>query len=236
MYSCYIIDDESHSIDAMSRYISKIPHLTYLGSSTEPKIGVAEIINGEQPDIVLLDVQMPILSGIDVAKLIPKEISIIFITGHSQFAYQAYENDVVDYLLKPVTFERFSKSIEKVISTLKHSRSTPEKESIIVPGKRGTVVQLKIKEILYIEASDHIMNLTSIDGNYKYKTTIKELLAKLNEDDFLKIHRSFIVNKSFIKAIEKNILVMSNNARIPISRGLKKLILDKINGIHLGKF
>jgi DNA-binding LytR/AlgR family response regulator len=229
MYSCYIIDDELHSIDAMSRYIEKVPYLTYLGSSTEPKIGVAEILDGQKPDILLLDVQMPVLSGIDVAKLIPKEISIIFITGHSQFAYQAYENDVVDYLLKPVTFERFSRSIEKVIASMKTIKSS--NHSFIIHGKRGQVIQLKTNEILFIEALDHVMHITSTNGTYKYKTTIKEVLSKLDQDKFLKTHRSFIVNTSFIKAIENNFLIMSNEAKIPISRGLKKAIVEKIKEI-----
>lgn len=232
MYSCYIIDDDLHSIDAISRYISTIPNLTYLGGSTEPEIGFAEIMNGEKPDIVLLDVQMPILSGIDVAKLLPREISIIFITGHSRFAYEAYENDVVDYLLKPITFQRFSRSIEKVISTLRNSRSTPTSDYLTIAGKRGTVIQLKTKEILFIEALDHIMHIASINGNYKYKTTIMKLLEILNKDNFLKIHRSFVVNLSFIKAIENNILIMSNDTKIPISRGLKKVVLKKLRELN----
>ncbi len=228
MYSCYIIDDEPYSINAMREYVGKIPNLTCIGSNTDPEKAIIEVTNGKPPDIIFLEVKMQSLSGLEVFKLLPKNSIVIFTTGNAQFAYNAFENDMVDFLLKPISFDRFSKSMAKVSEILKHSRLTQEKLLLDISTKKGSLSQLNKNEILYVEVTAHIMNIVTMKGDYKIKSSMKEFLSKLPPLDYIRIHRSCAVNKLFIKYIENNTIVMHNGDRLPISLTSKKALIEKI--------
>lgn len=118
MNSCYILDDESHSITAMEGYISKMPELHLIGSNTNPFKGLEEL-RKHKPKILFLDVDLPELSGIEIAKMLPPDIAVIFITAHSRFAIEAFEVDAHDFLLKPLSFSKFVRSVEKVLDRIR---------------------------------------------------------------------------------------------------------------------
>ncbi len=228
MYSCYIIDDEPYSVNALKEYVDKIPNLICIGSNTDPEKAIVEVSNGKSPDIIFLEVKLKGLSGLEVFKLLPKDSIVIFISAHAEFAYNAFENDMVDFLLKPVAFERFSKSMAKVSEILKHSRLTQEELFQAISTDKGSVSQLNKNEILYIEVADHVMNIVAMKANYKIKSSMKEFLIKLPASDYIRIHRSCAVNKSFIKYIENSTIVMHNGDRLPISLASKKALIERI--------
>lgn len=231
MYSCYIIDDELYAVNAMKAYVGEIPNLTCIGSNSDPEKAIKELSNRKPPDIIFLEVELPTLSGLEVFKLLPKESIVIFITSHAQFAYHAFENDMVDFLLKPVSFDRFSKSMAKVSQILEHSQLTRAQQPLEISSKRGSLSRLNTNEILYIEVTAHGINMITMKGNYEIKSSMKGFLSKLPASDYIRIHRSCAVNKLFIKYIENNTMVMCNGERLPISRAFKKTVMERLKNL-----
>ena len=135
MVTCYIIDDDIHSIEAITKYIVRLPNLILIGSNINPLIAIEEIRNGKKPDIVFLGVEMPELSGIEVADLLDPNIAIVFTTSYSKYAINAIQKDAMDFLLKPFSFEMFLKCIHKVknkISLLKNDNKESDSKEIFV--------------------------------------------------------------------------------------------------------
>lgn len=118
MTTCYIIDDDSYAIDALTKYINELPWLSIIGSQTNPLLALNEIENGPQPDIVFLDVEMPELSGLEVADRLPQQTLVIITTAYRQYAFDAFEKQVMGFLLKPFSFRMFAKTLDKVKSWL----------------------------------------------------------------------------------------------------------------------
>src|SRR6476620_4809192 len=118
MVTCYIVDDESHAVETLSAYIERVPGLSLIGSATNPLIALEEISGTVHPDITFLDVDMPQLSGIELAGLINDRTKVIFTTAFSDYAVAAFEKNASDYMLKPISFERFLTSVKKVTDNL----------------------------------------------------------------------------------------------------------------------
>ena len=231
MYSCYIIDDQPHSINAMIAYVERIPNLTYIGSNTDPEKAIVEVTTGEQPDIIFLEVNMERLSGLEVLKLLPKDSIVIFTTCHAHFAYHAFENNMVDFLLKPIQFNRFSKSMAKVSRILEHSRLAREKLSLDIPTKMGSLSLLNKSDILYIEVIDDMINIVAMKTIYRINSSLKDFLSKLPGSDYICINDTCAVNKSFVKYIENYTIVMHNGDRLQIAMAFRKEVLEKIKGL-----
>lgn len=209
MYSCYIIDDETFCIEALEGYIHKMPELILLKSFTNPLLALEELRLGAQPDIVFLDVDMPELSGLAVADLLPESISIVFSTAHAKYALNAFEKDAVDFLLKPYSFETFEKTITKIkrrrnLSDAAQLAKTPIKSIFINPGTKGAVTQIVLAEILYVETKDHLIEIHLQTETLTSKVGLQEFLNQLTNDSFVRTHRSFIVNIDYIKSIQNN--------------------------------
>lgn len=233
MYSCYIIDDETFSIEALKRYIEKVPELILLKSFQNPLLALEEIRKGEQPDIIFLDINMPELSGLSVADLLPKNISVVFTTGHCKYAINGFEKDVVDFLLKPYSFENFLRAVTKVKNKrdLKVQMNLlPEVKSIFInPGAKGKLVQIFFSEILYLEAKDHLVAINTQTEAVHTKVSIAEILAKLSLKNFIRVHRSFIINIDFIKSMDHNNVLLKTGANIPITSTHKSNLLKMIH-------
>jgi two-component system LytT family response regulator len=233
MATCYIIDDDIHAIEATAKYIVKTPNLTLLGSNTNPLVALEQIRSSQQKlDIVFLDVEMPELSGIDLADLLDPSIAVVFTTSHSKYALQAFQKDAFDFLLKPFSFEMFLKAIEKVRSRIqnvepKNSNNDIEKIFINI-GTKGKIVQLVISEILYIEALDHVACIYTQSEKYMSRVSIKTIESQLPTTIFIRTHRSFLVNIDLIKSIEGNMATMSNGISIPFGELYRRRFMDKI--------
>ena len=228
MYSCYVIDNELYSISLMKGYIGRIANLNYIGSNTDSEQAIIALKSGKAPDIIFLEAKMPGLSGLEVFKLLPKDSLVIFITSHAHLAYDAFENDMVDFLLKPISFERFNTSMAKVSAILEHSRLSQEKLFLDISTKQGSLSILNKNEILYIEVTNQVMNMVTMKGNCKTKSSLKEFLGKLPALNYIRINRSCAVNKLFVKYIENNEVVMHNGDRLTISTSFKKAVVERI--------
>ncbi|WP_295672412.1 response regulator [uncultured Mucilaginibacter sp.] len=155
MNTCYVIDDEEHAIDTLVNYINKLPALNLVGTSLNPLKAIDEITNSIQVDIVFLDVDMPEISGLDVADIISPHTAVIFTTAYPNYAVQAFEKNGSDFLLKPISFERFTKSVTKVQSLIRSKKVAEthheDEQFFINPGIKGRIIQLSYSEIIYIE-------------------------------------------------------------------------------------
>lgn len=229
MHTCIIIDDEIHSVDALRGYIEKVPELKLMESYNNPLTALEEIRNGNKPDIVFLDVDMPELSGIEVAELLPKDIAIIFTTGHSKYALQAFQLDAFDFLLKPFNYSTFHKSVTKVIERIGKVSSKEEIESMFInPGTKGKIIQLLIAKISHIEALDHSVCIFLQNEKFVTKVNLKEILQKLPPSRFIRVHRSFVINMELIRAVETHFIVLQNNERVPLGEVYKKSLRERI--------
>lgn len=232
-YSCYVIDDELDSVKHIEDYISRMPELILEGSDVNPLCALEKIRQGSKPDIVFLDINMLELSGLSVAKMLPPDIAVIFVTAHPKYALQAFQLDAMDYLLKPFGFDVFAKSIHKVISLLKNNaplKYDAKTDSIFVnSGTKGKIVQIEIKEITHIEVMDHVISIHTQDNVYVTKISMKEILERLPSHNFVRIHRSFLINLNYVHSISRNQIVLSTGNIVPFGEAYRKDLMTTIN-------
>lgn len=239
--SCMIVEDEPLARNLLTQYIGKVPYLQLVRACPSP-LEALEALREQSVDLLFLDIQMPELTGISLLKILPKKPLVIFTTAYSEYALEGYELDVVDYLLKPITLERFLKAVEKVVQRLSivklqeplsqevegkiENREENTQHYIFV--KDGTkLVKVKLNEILYIEGlKDYVMIYTT---HQKIVTLqrMKTLEAELPANQFIRIHNSFIVSLDAIDAIEKE-KVQVGKTFLPISDTYRKSFRDFI--------
>lgn len=240
MLKCYIIDDEQHSIDAISNYIEKMPNMCVIGSNISPIFALDEIRNTNRPHIVFLDIEMPELSGLDVADLLPSEIAVIIITGHTHYALKAFEKNALGFLLKPFSFEMFAKSINKMNIMLEKlqsiSKATEQEKLFVKSGAKNKLIQLNVNSIFLIEALDHYVTIHTQDESHVVHVTMSTIANKLPRVTFIRIHKTFIVNLDKIKSIEYNQVVLDNGSKIPCGGELyRKSFLEIIHSKTIKK-
>jgi two-component system, LytTR family, response regulator len=233
MNTCYVIDDEEHAIDTLTGYINKFPGLNLVGSCTNPLQAINEIRDSEQVDIVFLDVDMPELSGLEVADIISSYTSVIFTTAFPNYAVQAFEKNGSDFMLKPISFERFTKSVTKVQNLLR-SRMIAEQHSadehfFINPGIKGRMIQLSFSDILYIEGLKNYVVIYTADGKFITYLSMKEIERSIPLSRFFRIHKSYIVNVDKIKSIDGNNVILSQTAELPIGISFKDSFINMVN-------
>lgn len=230
---CYVVDDESHAISVLKRYIDKTPDLMFIGSNENPLEAWNKIESNQVlPDLLFLDVDMPQLPGIELAELVKSKTHIIFTTAYPDYALQAYETDAIDYLVKPITYERFLRSIGKVKLILNSKSSTvvtDEDEFYIKSEIKGKMIKIKFDELVYIEAKGNYLQIKAGSDVHFVYLTLKELEEKLPEKIFIRIHKSFIINQKKIKAIEGNTAFMEGDHQIMIGSKYKANLLSIIN-------
>ena len=231
-YRCLVIDDEPIARKIVKNYIAQITQL-HLTGECKNAIEAIEIIKSEnQIDIIFLDINMPNLSGITFAKLITGKQQIIFTTAYSEYAIESYDLDAADYLLKPFSFERFSKAVYKAIEkiTVRNlpsettSTFTSENENRLLIKSNGETYSLSIKDIVFCEAMKNYTKIvTRNNKTYTTLITLSKFESELiqRSDHFLRIHRSFIISKMYIFSIGSN-YVMLDKHKIPIGEQYKK--------------
>ncbi len=224
-----IIDDDVTSRLVLRKLCSKIDDIEIIGEYENP-LEAMPVLNENRADLIFLDIHMPELSGIDFLKISKSLPYTILITSDPNFALEAYEYNVTDYLLKPIETVRFLKAIEKVKSltaSLDVEKSGTEEIYINVDRR---LVRLMIDEINIVEAKgDYVMIRTS-DKNYIVHSTMKNIEKKLPAHTFIKVHRSYIINKDQIIDIKDN-SVLINKDVVPISRSNKEALMKSLNMI-----
>jgi two-component system LytT family response regulator len=232
MISCIIVDDEPYSIDTLSDYISKSNGLRLLKAYSNSLDAINNIQNWQNPDIIFLDIDMPDLTGLEFAELLPENIAVIYVTAHAEYALKAFDTNVYDFLLKPVSFAKFLKSVQKVKSMLEVQQPIKEKTSeyfFINPGVKGKVIKINFDEIIYIQGLKNYVVIYILREKHITYLTMKEIEDALPPHKFLRIHKSFIINLFRIQCIEGNTVIMSEHLNLPVGGAYKKSLINLIN-------
>jgi two-component system, LytTR family, response regulator len=233
MIKCVILDDEQYAIDVLRLYVEKLPQLSLVGSSTNPMEGI-EMIVKNQADLVLLDIQMDEMNGIDVMNIISPKAKVIFCTAYSEFAIKSYELDAVDYLLKPVTFDRFVKAIHRATNLILKEMSVtetyiPNDYVFVKTEQKGKMLKINLDDIDYIEGMKNYVAFHQGKDKILTYLTMKEIEERLPKNHFMRIHKSYIIALNQIKTVEGNTIIMNRRTeRIPISETYREIFMEKM--------
>ena len=227
MYNCIIIDDEEPARLLLNDYCNRIDDLNVVGIYKSP-LECLTVLEKEEIDILLLDINMPSISGIDFLKTINKQPNVILTTAYREYALEGFELDVIDYILKPIEFYRFLKAINKVKLRIEKPKNPPEGNSQSIQLKSNKkIYKIHFDDILFIQShNEYIMYHTKSNGKLMVYGTMKTLDSILPPSLFFRIHRSYIVNKNAIKYIEGNQVALEN-IKLPISETYKKKFIDR---------
>jgi DNA-binding LytR/AlgR family response regulator len=231
MYKCFIIDDESHAIETLKKYATDSGQLEIVGTSQNPLEAVKYINQHKNIDITFLDIDMPEISGLDVADLIYDNTAIIFTTGHAGYAVQGFEKNISDFLLKPISFERFLKSLNRIIKKLDTKEpEDPKNDSyfFVNPGIKGKMLKINFHDVEFIEGLNNYIVIHTPQNNHIIYLTMKEIEAGLPTEIFIRIHKSYIVNINKVTLMEGN-KIMIDKVVLPIGSSFKEKMLKKIN-------
>lgn len=225
-YRCYIVDDEPIAIDIIRHYLEKLPNFEVVGSFDDPL--EAFLALKEQPvDLLFLDIQMPGLTGIDLLQTISNPPEVIFTTAYREYAFEGFELNVLDYLLKPIAFNRFLQAIDKFLLKKKKETAVPAakaetSEVLTVRADRKTV-RIKLSDILFIEGLKDYVKIILPDRQVVTKELISQMEKRLPSDQFVRVHRSYIIAKGKIDAFTAT-EVEIGQFEIPIGRKYRGLI------------
>lgn len=218
---CIIVDDEPLAISLLESYAQKIPFFE-LVFSTENPILALEFIQNNECDLIFLDIQMPELTGINFMKINGDKQKYILTTAYSEYAMEGYEHNIIDYLLKPISFDRFQKSAMKALERF----SLTEEEPYFFVKSSGQQHRINFNEILYIESIKDYVNIRTAGEEYIVLDTLKSMENQL-PDKFVRIHKSFIINLDKVKSIGGKKLLLSEQ-EIPIGDSYRSNLLEKL--------
>ncbi|MFZ1677521.1 MAG: LytTR family DNA-binding domain-containing protein [Saprospiraceae bacterium] len=231
MLRCITVDDEPLALDLLEDNIRQIPFLQLI-KQCKNAFEATEVLQNEKIDLIFLDIQMPGLTGLQFVKSLPTRPMIIFITAYKNYALEGYELDVLDYLVKPVSFERFLKAVNKSreYHALKNaSLEDPEKEFFFVYAKYN-LVKIQFRDITYIEGLKDYIKIY-LDHEVRpiiTRLSMKALEEKLPAKKFMRVHKSYVVATDKILSIRNNIIKL-NNAEIPLGDFYKESFFKMVN-------
>ena len=235
--NCLIIDDEPLARKGLQEYVQEIDFLHRV-ASCDDALKAASYLNEQKIDLIYLDIHMPKVSGIQFLKTLSNPPMTIFTTAYTNYAVEGYTLDVIDYLLKPITFERFLKASQKALEFFqlkaKAEIQSPHLADYFFVRCDSKFEKIFFHDVTYIEALQNYAVIHIAGRKLITYITLTSLEAQLPKDRFLKVHKSYLVSVPHIKAIEGNEIIIEN-ARIPISRNLRENVINQIMGNRLFK-
>ena len=223
-----MVDDDELSRGILEDLISDTSSLELVASCDDP-IKAFNIIKESKIDLLFLDIEMPKMDGISMLKALSPLPQVILVTSHDEYAVESYEYDVTDFVKKPISTARFLKAVEKANKRFNTDASlfTTKGETIFIKSD-SKLVQINTHKIFWIEALGNYMRVITEDGKYTILSTMKDVANKLPSDEFVRVHRSFIVRLDKIESIEDNYIVINNN-QINIGKAYKEGLSGKLN-------
>jgi len=223
MISAIAIDDESYALEVVKSHASKVPFLELKAAFTNPIQGL-EYLKNESIQLVFLDINMPDISGIDLAALLPKETVVIFTTAYSDYAVKGFELDALDYLLKPFNLSRFLKACQKAQDWIELQPKN-EPAFLFVKTSDGQV-RVDFSELLFCEAQGNYVTFQLADQKVMSRMTLSEI-EKLLPSFFIRTHRSFLANKTHVNKVEKHQLHL-HGFPVPVSSSYLDHVMEKL--------
>lgn len=237
-----LVDDEFLALNLLEEFASRIPGLELVGKAKTP-MQALELLDNQQVDVLFLDIQMPILSGTGLLKSLKNPPVTVFTTAYSEHAVEAFDLNAVDYLLKPFSFERFLQAVNKAKEALaaRNVRSNqiseippPEKEKqgFVTVKVDGRLQKIELAELLYVEGLKEYARFVCAGGRqFVVFERLKNIEEMLPGEGFLRVHKSFIVAKRCVQAIEGNLLDLGGKVKIPVSREKKDEVVRAVFGV-----
>jgi DNA-binding LytR/AlgR family response regulator len=230
--NCIIVDDDKLSCKLLEGYVNKYSSLNLIGAYNDPVSARNEISKQKDVDLILLDIKMPEMDGFDLLGSLDHPPNVIIVSGGEEFALRAFDFNVVDFLLKPVTYARFCKAIDKVMRYFAPKEAPKSGDEEIFIKKGSSLVKLKLREIVFVEALENYVTLNTGTDKYTIHFTMKAIENQLPSGVFLRVHRSYIINKKMIQAIKENsldIMVGHSVKNIPVGKSFRDTLLNDIN-------
>lgn len=234
--NCIIVDDDDLSCRVIEEFVQKTSTLKHAGTFRNAVDARNALLSNREISLIFLDIQMPEMDGFDLIDSLESPPNIIVVSSADKFAAKAYDLNVVDYLVKPVTYGRFCKAVEKTISHYVHRENNkavvPQGDSEIFIKKGSSLVKLKFRDIVYIEALENYITMATAEEKYTIHFTMKAIETQLPSDLFIRVHRSYIVNKSMIQTIREkslDLLVGRTEKNIPLGKSFRDDLLNDIN-------
>jgi DNA-binding LytR/AlgR family response regulator len=223
---CMIVDDDILSRSIIKHFIENTNFLT-LAHSCESAIEAANILKTEQIDIMYLDVEMPEMTGLELLETLDKPVEVILITSAKDYAVEAFEYKVTDYLVKPIEYSRFLKASIKAKENIELFSKGDSKDHFYIKTD-SKIVKINFKDLLYIEALADYVIINTTSNKFIVHSTMKSLEQKLPLHDFVRVHRSYIVNVNKIESIE-DLSINIDKKIIPIGASYKENFMSRLN-------
>lgn len=231
-YNVLVIDDEKLARTLMSDYVERIPHL-HLVAALPNAMDAVGLLQTEDVDILLTDIEMPDMTGVDFVKSLPKTPAVIFTTAYSDYAVEGFELSAIDYLLKPISFPRFVQAINKAIEMIDHQ----SKPALIIKGEAETnnkdyisikadykIYKVNHEDLIYIEGQSEYVTFHTKNRNITAYYALKNLELQLPEAQFIRVHKSYIVSVKYVEFIEGSSMLV-NGHNIPIGASYKDAVM-----------
>lgn len=227
-FRCIIVDDEPPATRILENYIGKVSFLENVGVFND-SLKALEFLNSQSVDVIFLDIQMPQLTGLQLSKIISKDIKVIFTTAYPDFALEGFELNAIDYLLKPIAFERFYQAVSKLNSELKAEVSNPSTNEFIFIKTDGKnkFQKLFLDEILYLESLQNYVCVHTLKQQIITHSSLKNVIESLPQKDFIQIHKSFVVALKQIESTD-SFSVFINAKELPIGATFKDVFFKRI--------
>jgi DNA-binding LytR/AlgR family response regulator len=234
---CIIVDDEQYARKLLADYVSKLPEMDLVAQCRNSMEAIS-VLNNETIDLMFLDIQMPDLTGVDLLKSLSSKPLVIFTTAYSDYAVEGYQLDVIDYMVKPIAFDRFVQGVNKAVERMKLKASaesmalTREETSHEFMNLKADykIYKVRIKEILYIEGLREYVSFYTSERRYIVLESLKNLEARLPADQFMRVHKSYIVNTLKIDSLHGNTIEIGKK-EIPIGMSYTGEVKEKLFGI-----
>ncbi|MBT1700469.1 LytTR family DNA-binding domain-containing protein [Fulvivirgaceae bacterium PWU4] len=231
MLKCVIIDDEPLARECIANYVKEVDFLQLVGTGSNP-VELTSLLHEQQVDLVFLDIQMPVINGIEFLKMAQNPPMVIITTAYPSYALEGFQLDVLDYMVKPITFNRFFKGVSKAKDyhqlLMRSATAQPKTEADHFFIKCDYKYErIYFDDILYVQAMQNYITLYTTKGKYMTLLYLKNVEEKLDKQAFIRVHKSFIVAVSKIESIENNEIIIQS-FRIPISRNYHEEVIGRV--------
>jgi two-component system, LytTR family, response regulator len=233
--SCIVLEDEEPAQKLLRHYANQMPEMNLM-AIFDNAIEATDFLNRNPVDLIITDIEMPRLNGLDFIRMLPHRPPVIIITAYPEYALEGYELDILDYIVKPVTLERFKKAIEKVQRFLPsiHEEHKSSEPSMIFVKESGVMIKVELKDIIYVEGFADYVKVVTESRTIKTLVTMSKMLETLASKRFMRVHKSYIINTDKIATIDSvnSFVVMNDKKGITLGRAYKQDFLAHFKAVN----
>lgn len=229
MITCLVVDDEQHAIDLLVHHIRQTPFLNLVEATTSP-VKALQLLHHKNIDLVFLVVQMPDMTGIEFLQLLKGRSKVILTTAYSQYALEGFDHEVIDYLLKPISFARFMQGAQWALTFIKPSVTEEQDYILVKTEQKGKLQKINLTDIIYIEGLKNYVSFYTRSGDRIVALlNIKDLEERLPASRFVRTHKSYLVAIPFILLIEGNTIALEHTSlKIPVGETFRENFMARL--------